>query len=164
MLLEVPVKISAGMPLLAGSGLLIVLYVSLHCHATFSNKQSAVYAKQHLVMLLAGAASNVVHPEPYRARRDALMGPEHTSSPTYRRAAVTSSPRSMPLTARQALHPRVAQLRRQESGSSQGSAASRNPLLETMENPVSSDISAPNSFLLNVQLGLEQRQWRRASR
>ena len=114
-------------------------------------------------MLFAGAASNVVHPEPYRARRDALMGPEHTLSPTYRRAAVTSSPRNMPLTAIQALHPRVSQLQRQESGSSQGSAASQSPLLGTRGSTVSSDISAGNSHLLNGHVGLEQRQWRRVS-
>lgn len=129
-----------------------------------SRKQSAVYAYQHVPSCpFAGAASNVVHPEPYRARRDALLGPEHTSSPSYRRAAVTSSPRNMPLTALQALHPRVAQLQRQESGSSLGSGASQSPLHGSSGSPVRSDNSAGNLQLLNGQAGLEQRQWRRVS-
>ena len=114
-------------------------------------------------MPFAGAASNVIHPEPfYRARRDALMGPEHTSSTTYRRAAVTSSPRNVPLTALPALH-RVAQLQRQESGSSQGSGASQSPLLGAAS-PVTSNTLTGTSQLLGDQTSLEKRQRRRVSR
>lgn len=91
---------------------------------------------------VAGAANNVIHPEPRHARRDALMRHDHISSPTYRRAAVTSSPRDWPLAALQAQHPRVAELQRQASGSSQASGLSQVPLLSnrlTSASPVSSE-------------------------
>lgn len=114
-------------------------------------------------MPYAGAANNVIHPEPYRARRDALLGPEHTLLPGYRRAAVTSSPRNVPFTALQAPHPRVALLQRQESGSSQGSGASQSPLLGTDGSQVGSNNVAGSLQLLTGQIGLEQRQWRRVS-
>ena len=119
-------------------------------------------------MLYVGAANNVIHPEPRRARRDALMGPEQTSSPMYRRAAVTSSPRNAPLSQMPAVHPRVAELQRQESDSSRASTSSQSPLLEdgaTSVSPVSPKKGANGAQLQTGHLKFEKRQlYRRVSR
>lgn len=89
------------------------------------------------------------------------MGPEHTLSPTYRRAAVTSTPRNVAMTDPPALHPRVTQLQRQGSGSSQNSGTSQNPLLGTGGGtPTSSNKSAGS---LELPATLEKRRWRRVS-
>ena len=112
---------------------------------------ATIYA---LATAFTGAANNVIHPEPCRARRDALMGPEQTASPTYRRAAVTSSPRNVPLSQQPALHPRVAELQRQESASSLASTTSQSPLLEAgvaSASPVSSNKAAG---IAQLQTGL----------
>ena len=116
------------------------------------------------LMLLSGAASNVIHPEPRRARRDALMSPEHTSSPMYRRAAVTSSPRNLP-TQPPSPHPRVAELRRQESGSSHGSRASNSPLLGASDAAGSPGSSQDPTARMQLPMSFAKRQlYRRGSR
>lgn len=102
-----------------------------------------------MMSVASGNRSNAVHPQAVqRARRDALLGPELTSLPKYRRAAVTSSPRNHP-SVMYASQNRMQDLWRPWSGTPARSGSVQSLMLPTDFGLGAADQSLPQSMQFN---------------